>query len=82
VDGFKIQGEWDANKDQANLVKHGVSFTTALKALSDPLAVTRFDADHGESENDGLRSAAHRSVSALLSSTPGATWPPAPRQFG
>lgn len=50
MDGFKIQGEWDANKDQENLVKHGVSFTTALTVLRDPLAVTRFDADHSESE--------------------------------
>jgi uncharacterized DUF497 family protein len=34
------QFEWDANKARRNLQKHGVSFELAIRAFSDPLALT------------------------------------------
>jgi uncharacterized DUF497 family protein len=33
--------EWDPNKADSNLDKHGVSFAEASTAFSDPLSVTR-----------------------------------------
>lgn len=41
---------WDSAKAQYNLAKHGVSFAQAATVLSDPLALTVFDAAHSETE--------------------------------
>lgn len=41
---------WDAVKAQSNLAKHGVSFAQAATVLTDPLALTVFDAAHSEIE--------------------------------
>lgn len=41
---------WDPVKAQANLTKHGVSFEQAAGVLSDPLALTVFDAAHSQDE--------------------------------
>ena len=41
---------WDAVKAQFNLDKHGVSFAQAATVLTDPLALTVFDAAHSETE--------------------------------
>lgn len=38
--------DWDARKNSANKVKHGVSFEEAEKAFEDPDAVVALDADH------------------------------------
>lgn len=46
----RIQFEWDARKEQANIRKHGKSFAEGATVLGDALAVTRFDADHSELE--------------------------------
>jgi uncharacterized DUF497 family protein len=35
--------EWDENKNQANIKKHGIDFETASEAFSDPKSITRFD---------------------------------------
>lgn len=35
--------EWDVNKNQANIKKHGIGFETAKEAFLDPNAVRRFD---------------------------------------
>jgi uncharacterized DUF497 family protein len=42
--------EWDADKEAANLQKHGVSFAQAAVAFSDPFAVDWIDdrQDYGE----------------------------------
>jgi uncharacterized DUF497 family protein len=42
--------EWDNRKAAANLRKHGVSFTEAVTALEDVLAVTYRDPDHTHDE--------------------------------
>jgi hypothetical protein len=43
--------EWDPNKAQSNLSKHGVSFEEAVSALCDPMAATSSDPDHSLSED-------------------------------
>ena len=45
-----MQFEWDAEKAQRNLTKHGVSFDEAATVFSDPLAVTIHDPDHSQQE--------------------------------
>ena len=42
--------EWDPDKAERNLRKHGVSFEEAATVLDDPLSVTLADPDHSESE--------------------------------
>jgi uncharacterized DUF497 family protein len=41
---------WDPAKAQSNFAKHGVSFAQAATVLTDPLALTVFDAVHSETE--------------------------------
>jgi uncharacterized DUF497 family protein len=42
--------EWDANRDQANQRKHGVSFAKAQVAFADPKRVIAEDLSHSSSE--------------------------------
>ena len=42
--------EWDEEKAQINLIKHGVSFEEATTVFEDPIAVTFSDQDHSETE--------------------------------
>lgn len=42
--------EWDPNKAERNLAKHGVSFEEAATALLDTLARTAPDPDHSSGE--------------------------------
>ena len=42
--------EWDPNKAELNLRKHGISFTEAATVLGDPLSATVYDPDHSENE--------------------------------
>ena len=42
--------EWDSNKAEANLPKHGVSFEEAQTVFTDPLSITLADPDHSEDE--------------------------------
>lgn len=37
--------EWDAEKEESNFSKHGVSFDDAVMALLDPMALVREDPD-------------------------------------
>jgi uncharacterized DUF497 family protein len=48
---FRLQFEWDPWKEQVNVHKHAVSFVVAATVLNDPLALTRFDADHSAAED-------------------------------
>ena len=41
--GILMRFEWDENKNQANIKKHGIDFETASEAFSDPKSITRFD---------------------------------------
>lgn len=42
--------EWDPEKAEANLKKHGVTFQEAATVFGDPLAITFHDPDHSEEE--------------------------------
>jgi len=43
--------EWDGNKAEANLSKHGVSFDEAKTVFDDPLYVDFYDPDYSDEEN-------------------------------
>ncbi|CAN5584554.1 BrnT family toxin [soil metagenome] len=45
-----MEFDWDPEKAEANLVKHGVSFKEATGVFTDPLAVTFADPDHSGDE--------------------------------
>jgi len=42
--------EWDGNKAERNISKHGVSFEEAKTVFDDPLYVDFYDPDHSEDE--------------------------------
>ena len=44
--GVNIIFEWDDDKAEENLVKHGVSFPEAQQAFYDPLRIDDYDPDH------------------------------------
>jgi len=46
----ELEVAWDPTKGRANLAKHGVSFAQAATVLTDPLALTVFDAAHSSDE--------------------------------
>lgn len=46
-----LQFEWDEEKADANLRKHGVSFEEAITIFRDPLSLTIYDAAHSEFED-------------------------------
>lgn len=43
--------EWDPNKAESNLQKHGVSFDEAVTVFKDPLAFIFDDTAHSEQEH-------------------------------
>jgi hypothetical protein len=45
-----MQWQWDTNKANSNIQKHGVSFEEAVTVFGDPLAVTVDDPDHSIGE--------------------------------
>ena len=47
----RLDFEWDANKDAANQLKHGVSFEEAESAFADAYARLIADPDHSEDED-------------------------------
>lgn len=42
--------DWDISKAMANWHKHGVSFEVAATVFHDPLALSRYDVEHSQSE--------------------------------
>jgi uncharacterized DUF497 family protein len=42
--------EWDSEKDEANLKRHGVSFSEAATVFADPLTITISDPDQSVGE--------------------------------
>lgn len=42
--------EWDPNKADSNVEKHGVPFAEAATAFGDPLSMTIVDPDHSDGE--------------------------------
>jgi uncharacterized DUF497 family protein len=45
-----VKFEWDPEKDEANIKKHGISFREASTVFGDPLARTVPDPRHSEGE--------------------------------
>lgn len=43
--------EWDPEKAEVNLERHGVAFNEAVTVFGDPLEVTISDPDHSEDES-------------------------------
>ncbi len=43
--------EWDEEKAEANVAKHGVSFEEAKTIFDDPLYVDFYDPDHSQDEH-------------------------------
>ena len=46
-----LKFEWDAEKDKANLKKHGISFKEARSVFYDEYAIQFFDPDHSDTED-------------------------------
>jgi uncharacterized protein len=46
-----MEYDWDQEKAQINLKKHGISFQEAASAFGDPLALTFDDPDHSIGEH-------------------------------
>jgi uncharacterized DUF497 family protein len=47
--------DWDEDKAQRNLAKHGVAFDEAITAFDDPLFIDFFDPEHSEDEHRYIR---------------------------
>ena len=47
---MKMVAEWDANKAASNVVKHGISFASALKVFQDPSLLIVTAAREGDGE--------------------------------
>jgi len=45
-----VEFEWDPEKEQANIQKHGIDFTEAATVFGDPLELTISDPDHSIGE--------------------------------
>ena len=51
---YELRGqifEWDENKNQINIEKHGVSFECAVTVFSDPNRLTLVDEKHSDEES-------------------------------
>ena len=46
-----MEFEWDPDKAELNLSKHGVSFYEATTIFGDPMSLTIYDPDHSEDED-------------------------------
>jgi uncharacterized DUF497 family protein len=46
--------EWDEEKADSNLRKHGVNFDEAKTVFNDSFSLTRFDSNHSQSEERWL----------------------------
>ena len=57
--------EWDPDKSDANLKKHGISFHEAATVFGDPLAITFNDPDHSIGEQRFL-TFGHSSTNQLM----------------
>lgn len=46
-----LQFEWDDEKEQSNVEKHGVDFDTAVKVFFDPDRIEYYDKSHSTDED-------------------------------
>lgn len=58
--------DWDQNKADSNLSKHGIGFEEAKTIFDDPLYVDFYDPDHSEEEERYLRIGASNRGRLLL----------------
>jgi len=58
--------EWDQDKANLNLRKHGVSFHEAATVFADPLSVTYHDPDHSWTEDRYITVGTSRSERVLI----------------
>lgn len=58
--------EWDENKNQANIKKHGVNFTDAVYVFSDPFALNIPDNEHSDIEERWILLGKSLQMSVLL----------------
>ena len=61
-----MEFEWDADKSDVNMKKHGVSFHEASTVFADPLALTFNDPDHSIGEHRFLTFGYSRSKQLLV----------------
>ena len=61
--------KWDINKEQQNLLKHGVTFEQASYVFSDPFALSKYDDNHSDKEERWilLLSVSEQVISWLIS---------------
>ena len=57
--------EWDPQKADGNLKKHGLSFQDAASVLGDTLSITYPDPDHSEDEHRFITVGTHNPASCL-----------------
>jgi uncharacterized protein len=60
-----VEFEWDPDKEQSNIEKHGVDFSEGATVFGDPLELTISDPDHSVGEFRFL-SIAHSSLDRIL----------------
>lgn len=58
--------EWDENKNQANIRKHGVDFREAAYVFSDPYALSIADDEHSDDEERWILLGRNRNEKILL----------------
>jgi uncharacterized protein len=58
--------EWDPQKADSNLKKHGVSFPEAATVLGDALSITYYDPDHSVKEHRFITIGMSRSGKVLM----------------
>jgi uncharacterized DUF497 family protein len=58
--------DWDPNKANANLKKHGISFEQASSIFIDPRLITIFDTEHSGYEDSWATIGIDRNGSVLL----------------
>lgn len=46
-----LQFEWDDEKEQSNVEKHGIDFETAVKVFFDPNRIEYYDKSHSTDED-------------------------------
>ena len=63
--------EWDEEKEEANVAKHGVSFEEAKTILEDPLYVDFYDPDHSQDEHRYIMIGLSNQGSLLIASYAG-----------
>ncbi|WGS84615.1 BrnT family toxin [Methylomonas sp. UP202] len=51
---FQMKFEWDENKNQGNIRKHGVDFRQAVYVFADPFALSMPDDEHSDDEERWL----------------------------